>query len=75
MNPTLLLAHFDQISDAPDAVPRLRSFILDLAIRGKLVEQGPSDKPGASLHLHNWFLSSGRKAPRLVDHLIWFAGA
>ena len=45
MNPELLLAHFDRISDAPDAIPRLRRFILDLAVRGKLVEQDPNDEP------------------------------
>ena len=45
MNPTQLLAHFDRISDAPDAIPRLRRFILDLAVRGKLVEQDPRDEP------------------------------
>ena len=30
MNAELLLAHFDRISEAPDAVSRLRRFILDL---------------------------------------------
>jgi type I restriction enzyme S subunit len=45
MNQAQLLAHFDRISDAPDAVPRLRRFILDLAVRGRLVEQGPNDEP------------------------------
>jgi type I restriction enzyme S subunit len=49
MNPELLLAHFDRISDAPDAIPRLRSFILDLAVRGKLVEQDPKDEPASEL--------------------------
>ena len=44
MNPELLLAHFDRISDAPDAIPRLRRFILDLAVRGKLVEQDPTGR-------------------------------
>ena len=39
MSPDRLLAHFDRISEAPDAVPRLRRFILDLAVGGKLVEQ------------------------------------
>lgn len=39
MNPTQLLAHFERIGDAPDAIPRLRHFILDLAVRGKLVPQ------------------------------------
>jgi type I restriction enzyme, S subunit len=49
MNPEFLLAHFDRINDAPAAVPRLRSFILDLAVRGKLVEHDPADEPAALL--------------------------
>ena len=32
-----------------DAVPRLRRFILDLAVRGRLVEQDPSDEPASQL--------------------------
>ncbi|MDS4058497.1 MAG: restriction endonuclease subunit S [Candidatus Contendobacter sp.] len=49
MNPAQLLAHFDRISEAPDAIPRLRRFILDLAVRGKLVEQDPNDEPAGDL--------------------------
>ncbi|KJS38442.1 MAG: hypothetical protein VR70_10080 [Rhodospirillaceae bacterium BRH_c57] len=49
MKPAQLLQHFDRISDAPDAIPRLRRFILDLAVRGKLVEQDPTDEPAAKL--------------------------
>jgi len=49
MNPDWLLSHFNEISEAPDAVPRLRRFILDLAVRGKLVEQDPNDKPASAL--------------------------
>ena len=49
MNPEQLLAHFDRISDAPDAIPRLRRFILDLAVRGKLIEQDPKDEPASEL--------------------------
>jgi type I restriction enzyme S subunit len=49
MNPELLLNHFDRISEAPDAIPRLRSFVLDLAVRGKLVEQDPKDEPASEL--------------------------
>jgi type I restriction enzyme S subunit len=45
MNAERLLAQFKRISDAPDAIPRLRRFILDLAVRGKLVEQDPEDEP------------------------------
>ena len=45
MNAAQVLDHFDRICDAPDAIPRLRRFILDLAVRGKLVEQDPNDEP------------------------------
>ena len=49
MNPELLLSHFNRISDAPDAIPRLRRFVLDLAVRGKLVEQDSTDEPASVL--------------------------
>ena len=49
MNAEQLLTHFDRIVNAPDAIPRLRRFILDLAVRGKLVEQDPSDEPAGEL--------------------------
>jgi type I restriction enzyme S subunit len=49
MNAAQLLTYFDRISDAPDAIPRLRRFILDLAVRGKLVEQDPNDEPASEL--------------------------
>ena len=49
MNAAQVLDHFDRISDAPDAIPRLRRFILDLAVRGKLVEQDPNDEPASEL--------------------------
>lgn len=49
MNAELLLQHFERLSEAPDAIPRLRRFILDLAVRGKLVEQDPNDEPAMEL--------------------------
>ena len=49
MNADRLLAHYEKISDAPDAIPRLRRFILDLAVRGKLVPQDPNDEPASEL--------------------------
>jgi type I restriction enzyme, S subunit len=49
MNPAQLLTHFDRISEAPDAIPRLRRFILDLAVRGKFIEQDPRDEPASEL--------------------------
>jgi type I restriction enzyme, S subunit len=49
MNPEDLLQHFERLSEAPDAIPRLRRFILDLAVRGKLVEQDDKDEPASDL--------------------------
>ena len=49
MSASQVLDHFDRICDAPDAIPRLRRFILDLAVRGKLVEQNPNDEPVSEL--------------------------
>ena len=49
MNADQLLGHYERIADAPAAVQRLRRFILDLAVRGKLVEQDPNDEPAAEL--------------------------
>lgn len=49
MNPEQLLKHFNRISEAPDAIPRLRQFILDLAVRGKLIDQDSEDEPPSKL--------------------------
>ena len=49
MNADQLLAHYAQIADAAEAIPRLRRFILDLAVRGKLVDQDPNDEPASEL--------------------------
>lgn len=49
MNAGLLLEHYARIADAPDAIARLRRFVLDLAVRGKLVEQDSCDEPAAEL--------------------------
>ena len=49
MNAEQLLTHFDRIAAAPDAIPRLRRFVLDLTVRGKLMEQDPNDEPASEL--------------------------
>ena len=49
MNAERLLGHYKEISDTPDAISRLRRFILDLAVRGNLVEQAPSEGNAAPL--------------------------
>ncbi|MCY4204292.1 MAG: restriction endonuclease subunit S [Bacteroidetes bacterium] len=49
MNTERLLALYDRVADAPDAVLHLRQFILDLAVQGKLVEQNPHDPSPSDL--------------------------
>ncbi|WP_119306142.1 restriction endonuclease subunit S [Cohaesibacter haloalkalitolerans] len=49
MNAERLLKLYDNISEAPDAIVRLRRFVLDLAVRGKLVEQDAADEPASKL--------------------------
>jgi type I restriction enzyme, S subunit len=49
MNAERLLVHYERIADSPDAVTRLRRFVLDLAVRGKLVPQDPNDEPASEL--------------------------
>ena len=61
MNAERLLAHYEQIADAPDAIARLRRFILNLAVRGKLVPQEPTDEPASEL-----LMRIGREKARLV---------
>ena len=49
MNADRLLAHYERIADAAEAIPRLRRFIHDLAVRGKLVDQDSNDEPASEL--------------------------
>ncbi|MXW67610.1 MAG: hypothetical protein F4Z72_11525 [Gemmatimonadales bacterium] len=49
MNAERLLTLYDRVADAPDAVGRLRRFVLDLAVRGKLVVQDPTDESASEL--------------------------
>ena len=44
-----LFGDFDRLMQSPASVHRLRRFILDLAVRGKLVPQDPADEPAAAL--------------------------
>ncbi|MBA4211640.1 MAG: type I restriction endonuclease subunit S [Polaromonas sp.] len=44
-----LVKHFNLIATAPDGVARLRELILALAVRGRLVQQDPSDEPASKL--------------------------
>jgi type I restriction enzyme, S subunit len=44
-----LLSFYDRLAEAEDAIPRLRRFVLDLAVRGKLVPQEVGDEPASVL--------------------------
>ncbi|MBE6086526.1 MAG: restriction endonuclease subunit S [Clostridium beijerinckii] len=45
----MMLEQFKTIFDRPEKVTKLREVILDLAVRGKLVEQDPNDEPASVL--------------------------
>lgn len=45
----MLLAEFHRLAEVPDAVPRLRRFVLDLAVRGRLVPQRADEGVGADV--------------------------
>ena len=49
MSIDLLFADFDRLIQSSESVHRLRRFILDLAVRGKLVPQDPNDEPASEL--------------------------
>ncbi len=49
MSAELLLREFDKVAAEPLAIPRLRIFVLNLAMRGKLVSQQPADEPASAL--------------------------
>jgi type I restriction enzyme, S subunit len=49
MTPRLLFDHFERLADAPDAIPKLRAMIFQLAVQGKLVPQNPDDEPASVL--------------------------
>ena len=44
-----MLSNFDRLIQTPESVQRLRRFILDLAVRGRIVPQDPEDEPAAEL--------------------------
>lgn len=49
MNADCLITLFERVIEAPNSIARLRRFVLDLAVRGKLVDQSPKDEPASEL--------------------------
>ena len=84
MSIDLLFADFDRLIQSPESVHRLRRFILDLAVRGKLVPQDPNDEPTSEL-LKRIAAEKGRlvkagkirkpKKAQLIDYSSLFFGA
>lgn len=49
MTPNDFFQHFEQLTDAPNAIEKMRELILQLALMGKLVPQDPNDEPASVL--------------------------
>jgi type I restriction enzyme S subunit len=49
MDTHVFLDHFERLTDAPNAVARLRELVLQLAMQGKLVSQDPNDESAGEL--------------------------
>ncbi len=49
MNAATFLKQFEHLAEAPNGIAKLRELILQLAVRGKLVPQDPSDEPASEL--------------------------
>jgi type I restriction enzyme S subunit len=47
LNSQLLQQHFDTLAETPDAVAKLRNFVLSLAVRGQLLPQNVEDEKPA----------------------------
>ncbi len=47
MSAELLLREFARVADAPGAIVRMRRFVLDLAVTGRIVPQNPDDPPAS----------------------------
>ena len=48
MNTGTLLGQFETVADSPGGVAHIRSFVLRLAVSGKLVSQDPADEPACA---------------------------
>ena len=71
MNAERLLALYDRAADSPDAVSRLRRFVLDLAVRGRLVEQDPAGESGPSLIERDTWATAGSQPFSVPSSWVW----
>ncbi|MFO0294780.1 MAG: restriction endonuclease subunit S, partial [Rhodospirillales bacterium] len=68
MTPTELIAAFESLAEAPDGVARLRELILQLAVRGRLVEQHHGDGSASDLVQRVLAEAKGRKIRVEIIH-------
>lgn len=68
MTPTELIAAFESLAEAPDGVACLRELILQLAVRGRLVEQRPGDGSASDLVQRVLAEAKGRKIRVEIVH-------
>jgi type I restriction enzyme S subunit len=66
MNLDTFFKKFDEFAEAPNAVQKMRELILELAVRGKLVEQDNRDAPASTLLKE----SLAERARLVSDHKI-----
>ena len=62
-----VVGNFDCLSVDVNQITRLRQFILDLAIRGKLVEQNPDDESAEELLIQVARIQSRKQSRELTD--------
>lgn len=64
---------FELFADAPNAVVKMREVILDLAVRGDLVEQNPDDTRPEMLEKKGVGTEAPDGAPVLPHHWLWMS--
>lgn len=69
MDLNTFLDHFDTIAQSPNGIPKLRSLILNLAVRGKLASQNSEDEP-ASIEGENTLEIDVKNLPELPKNWI-----
>ena len=68
MTPHDLLANFEVLAEAPNGIQRLRELVLELAVRGNLVEQDAADEPAKELIERVWTQRKATSSARRANH-------
>lgn len=66
----LVTKHLPLVADAPDGIKKLRAFILELAVRGRLVPQDSSDEPSLEILTRAELALTGRDVKRKTKGLL-----